>query len=132
MNISASSGLLLLLLFDSSFALAPSQPRVDVLFEDHRVVVVDKPPGVAVHADADAPGLLQLLRASRSGRSGSDSGGVVAVAEKAEEEEEQEDRLHLCHRLDRGTSGILVLAKVRLRDSPEAGVRVRFSCFSAM
>ncbi|MGL4574278.1 MAG: RluA family pseudouridine synthase [Burkholderiaceae bacterium] len=63
-----------------------------VLFEDEYLLVVDKPVGVAVHAGSGvAHGLIEQLRAARP----------------------QARFLELAHRLDRETSGILVLAKKR-------------------
>jgi 23S rRNA pseudouridine955/2504/2580 synthase len=63
-----------------------------VLFEDDVLLVIDKPAGVAVHAGSGvASGVIEQLRAARP-------------AAKF---------LELAHRLDRETSGILVLAKKR-------------------
>jgi 23S rRNA pseudouridine955/2504/2580 synthase len=63
-----------------------------VLFEDDVLLVIDKPVGVAVHAGSGvASGVIEQLRAARP-------------AAKF---------LELAHRLDRETSGILVLAKKR-------------------
>lgn len=50
-------------------------------------IIIDKAPGVAVHRDQEAQGLLDVLRADL----GCDS-------------------LHLVHRLDAITSGLMVLA----------------------
>ena len=63
-----------------------------VLYEDKRVLVVDKPSGVAVHGGSGiSHGVIELLRHVRP---------------------ELRD-LSLAHRLDRETSGCLVLAKRR-------------------
>lgn len=63
-----------------------------VLYEDKYLLVVDKPSGVAVHGGSGVSfGVIELLRAARP--------------ELAE--------LSLVHRLDRETSGCLVLAKRR-------------------
>ena len=76
---------------------APSQQLatqiVDrVLYEDKRLLVVDKPSGVAVHGGSGiSHGVIELLRHARP---------------------ELKD-LSLVHRLDRETSGCLVLAKRR-------------------
>lgn len=72
-------------------------PRVDVVFEDEHVVVVDKPAGMIVHP---APGhekgaLTDILVASRP---------AMAVVGS-------ESRPGIVHRLDIETSGIMVLAK---------------------
>lgn len=61
-----------------------------VLYEDSELLVVDKPAGVAVHRGSDVPaGVIETLRVLRPDL----------------------PDLELCHRLDRDTSGVLVLAK---------------------
>ena len=63
-----------------------------VLFEDKRILVINKPAGIAVHGGSGiSHGVIELLRESRP---------------------ELRD-LSLVHRLDRETSGCLVLAKRR-------------------
>jgi 23S rRNA pseudouridine955/2504/2580 synthase len=63
-----------------------------VLLEDDWLLVIDKPAGVAVHAGSGiASGVIEQLRAARP----------------------HAKFLELAHRLDRETSGILVLAKKR-------------------
>ncbi len=63
-----------------------------VLFEDEHLLVVDKPSGLAVHGGSGRSlGLIEALRALRPG----------------------ERFLELVHRLDRETSGCLVLARRR-------------------
>jgi len=63
-----------------------------VLFEDKRLLVIDKPTGVAVHGGSGiSHGVIELLRAARP---------------------DLRD-LSLVHRLDRETSGCLVVAKKR-------------------
>ena len=71
-----------------------AQPRFAgrILFEDDALLVIDKPSGVAVH-----------------GGSGVSSG----VIEQLRYERPQARFLELVHRLDRDTSGVLVLAKKR-------------------
>lgn len=71
-----------------------------IIFEDQRLLVIDKPGGVAVHGGSGiSHGVIELLRASRPDLK----------------------NLSLAHRLDRETSGCLVLAKRRsaLRDLHE-------------
>ncbi|MEW6446367.1 MAG: 23S rRNA pseudouridine(955/2504/2580) synthase RluC [Pseudomonadota bacterium] len=66
--------------------------RGRVLYEDDHLLILDKPPGLAVHGGSGVPyGLIELARASWSHVPG----------------------LELAHRLDRDTSGCLVLAKHR-------------------
>jgi len=68
------------------------QTRFEVLFEDEFLVVINKPPGVAVHGG---------------------SGISLGVIEKLRAQHLQWKFLELVHRLDRGTSGVLILAKTR-------------------
>ncbi len=73
--------------------------RASILFEDSNLLVIDKPPGIAVHGGSGLRGgVIEFLR-SRS-----------------------EQYLELVHRLDKETSGILVLAKdmATLRSMHEA------------
>lgn len=61
-----------------------------VVYEDERVVVVNKPAGLVVHSGTgSAFGVIELLRRLY----------------------EQEQSLHLVHRLDKDTSGCLMIAK---------------------
>jgi 23S rRNA pseudouridine955/2504/2580 synthase len=60
-----------------------------ILYEDERIIVVDKPAGLAVHGGSGVSfGLIEALRAARP-----------------------EESLELAHRLDRGTSGCLIVAR---------------------
>lgn len=66
--------------------------RLPVLFEDEALLVVDKPAGIAVHGGSGvAWGLIEWVRAHWP----------------------QAARWELVHRLDRDTSGVLVIAKTR-------------------
>jgi 23S rRNA pseudouridine955/2504/2580 synthase len=63
-----------------------------VLFEDEHILVVDKPAGAAVHGGSGVSfGIIEQVRAARP----------------------NQPFLELVHRLDRETSGILLLAKTR-------------------
>ena len=63
-----------------------------IVYEDRDLLVLDKPSGLAVHGGSGIDfGAIELLRASRPER----------------------DRLELVHRLDRDTSGCLLVAKRR-------------------
>lgn len=67
-------------------------PVLPTLFEDEHLLVLDKPAGVAVHGGSGVSlGVIEQLRAQRQLRF-----------------------LELVHRLDRDTSGVLVLAKKRV------------------
>lgn len=66
--------------------------NIPVLFEDRHLLVVDKPAGLAAHGGSGVPyGLIEALRKLRA----------------------DEPVLELAHRLDRDTSGCLILAKSR-------------------
>ncbi|MBX3650761.1 MAG: RluA family pseudouridine synthase [Burkholderiales bacterium] len=66
--------------------------RPEVLFEDEALLVIDKPAGLAVHGGSGVSfGVIEALRQSRPGHS----------------------FLELVHRIDRETSGVLMLAKKR-------------------
>jgi len=72
--------------------LPPKLPPLPVVFEDESLMVVDKPSGVAVHGGSGLSyGAIEALRAARP-------------AARA---------LELAHRLDRDTSGLLIIAKKR-------------------
>jgi 23S rRNA pseudouridine955/2504/2580 synthase len=63
-----------------------------VVFEDEHLLVVDKPPSMAAHGGSGVSfGVIERVRAARPGQ----------------------PFLELAHRLDRDTSGLLVLAKTR-------------------
>jgi len=71
---------------------AASSPRLSVLFEDDEILAVDKPAGLAVHGGSGvAYGLIEHMRAARPSAK----------------------FLELAHRLDRDTSGVILLAKRR-------------------
>lgn len=83
-------------------AVEPAAPRArpggfdwladKVLFEDEQFLVLDKPAGMAVHAGSGiSTGIIEALRAWRP----------------------QASMLELAHRLDRETSGCLLIAKTR-------------------
>ena len=66
--------------------------KLPVLFEDESIVAIDKPSGIAVHGGSGvAHGVIESLRSMRS----------------------EARFLELVHRLDRETSGVLLLAKKR-------------------
>ena len=78
-----------------STAPVPSTPKgkpLDVLFEDEALLVLMKPAGMAVHGGSGVSfGVIEQLRAQRP----------------------EARFLELVHRLDRGTSGLLLVAKKR-------------------
>ncbi|WP_283148413.1 RluA family pseudouridine synthase [Silvimonas soli] len=71
---------------------ASHRVHLDILFEDDAILAIDKPAGLAVHGGSGVSfGLIELLRAQRP----------------------DAKFLELVHRLDRETSGILLVAKKR-------------------
>jgi 23S rRNA pseudouridine955/2504/2580 synthase len=72
--------------------LIPKMPPFRIIFEDEALLVVDKPSGIAVHGGSGISfGVIEQLRAQHP----------------------EMRFLELAHRLDRETSGILLLAKKR-------------------
>ncbi len=66
--------------------------REAVLYEDDSLLILNKPPGIAVHAGSGLDhGVIEILRALRP----------------------QQPFIELAHRLDRETSGCLLIAKTR-------------------
>lgn len=80
-----------------------------VLFESQRVLVVRKPHGISHH---DEP-LFSRSAVDLEGNNESISPGVLSLLrnERQQEAQEKGERLYGIHRLDKVTSGILVLAK---------------------
>jgi 23S rRNA pseudouridine955/2504/2580 synthase len=80
---------------DAQPVAAPGQLRrldVAILYEDEDLIVLDKPAGIAVHGGSGVSlGVVEMMRQLRP----------------------ELDRLELVHRLDRDTSGVLLLAKSR-------------------
>ena len=73
--------------------LLKSAADIPILFEDAHLLVVNKPSGMAVHGGSGSSfGLIECIRALRA---------------------ETHEDLELVHRIDRETSGILILSKKR-------------------
>ena len=75
--------------------LVPEPMEIPVVWEDEHLVVVDKPAGIAVHP-------------AGSTRTGTLVHGLVALGAEGGEDD---DRPGIVHRLDRDTSGLLVVAR---------------------
>ena len=69
--------------------------EIPILYEDDHLLAVDKPPGIPVHPTAryHKSTVVKMLEAARDG-----------------------ERLRLSHRIDRETSGVLLLARTALAD----------------
>ncbi|CAB9493164.1 pseudouridine synthase [Alteromonas macleodii] len=78
--------------------------HIPILVENADLIVVNKPVGVAMHDAVDETGVKQHpTKGIKAGK----VDGIVTVLKKQLAVKE----LHLCHRLDTGTSGSLCLAK---------------------
>ena len=85
--------------------------KLDVVFEDAHLLVVNKPAGLVVHPGAGhASGTLVNALLAHCGKSLSGIGGVA--------------RPGIVHRLDAGTSGLLVVAK---NDAAHRGLAQQFA-----
>jgi tRNA pseudouridine32 synthase/23S rRNA pseudouridine746 synthase len=71
----------------SSSGSEEQKPDIPIIYESERMLVLNKPPGIAHHDDEQGPGIVTLVR------------------------EQQGQRVWGVHRLDRVTSGILLMAK---------------------
>lgn len=88
---------------------------LSILYEDDDLLVIDKPAGLLVipdRWDPSKPTVVKLARAYRQAR-------AVALGRAASEA----SRIWVVHRLDRDTSGVLILAK---SDSAHAGLSRQF------
>ncbi len=89
----------------------PEAMALDILFEDAALIVVDKPAGMAVHpAPGSQRGTLVAALLHHCGGSLSGIGGVA--------------RPGIVHRLDKDTSGLLVVAKT---DAAHAALSAQFA-----
>lgn len=84
--------------------LVPVEMKLQILFEDEDVIVVDKPAGISVHpgAGGEGPTLVQgLLHHAKT----------LGQPERAKKDATTWARPGIVHRLDKDTSGVLVVAK---------------------
>lgn len=86
----------------------PNQDAIKILYEDDSVMVINKPSGIMVHNDGRDEGetvvdwfLKQVPGAKGVGEPGFAQGGIPL------------ERSGVVHRLDRETSGVLILAKTQ-------------------
>jgi 23S rRNA pseudouridine955/2504/2580 synthase/23S rRNA pseudouridine1911/1915/1917 synthase len=76
---------------------------LSILYEDDDLLVIDKPAGLLVipdRWDPSKPTVVKLARAYRQARAAAPGGGAAEAS-----------RIWVVHRLDRDTSGVLILAK---------------------
>jgi 23S rRNA pseudouridine1911/1915/1917 synthase len=94
---------------------APEEMALDIAYEDASLVVIDKPAHLVVHpAAGHSSGTLVNALIAHCGDSLSGIGGVK--------------RPGIVHRLDKGTSGLLVVAKT---DAAHAGLAGQFAAHGA-
>ncbi len=94
--------------------LAPEPIPLDIAHEDDELLVLDKPPGMAVHpAPGSETGTLVHALLAHCGATLSGVGGV--------------ERPGIVHRIDKDTSGLLVVAKT---DRAHQGLAVQFAAHS--
>jgi len=94
--------------------LVPEAIPIRVVYEDDDVLVVDKPAGMVVHPSAGHPtGTLVHALLGRAASRNESLGSVAGVG-----------RPGIVHRLDRDTSGLLVVAKT---DAAQAALMKQFS-----
>ena len=94
---------------------APERIALDVVYEDDDLIVIDKPAHLVVHpAAGHASGTLVNALIAHCGASLSGIGGVK--------------RPGIVHRLDKGTSGLLVVAKT---DAAHKGLSAQFAAHGA-
>ena len=93
---------------------------LDIVFEDNELIVVNKPAGMVVHpaAGVDSGTLVNALLAHVSTELPGHTANKQGVQEEYEEDAEEFDlisispkRPGIVHRIDKGTSGIIVVAK---------------------
>ena len=89
----------------------PESIPLDVVYEDNDLIVIDKPPGLVVHpAAGNQTGTLVNALIAHCGASLSGIGGVM--------------RPGIVHRLDKDTSGLMVVAKT---DRAHRGLAAQFA-----
>ena len=87
----------------------PENIPLDVLFEDEYLAVINKPAGMIVHPGAGvSSGTLANALAFHFGHAGSD---LVSGEAAGSEIQELKAKVGIVHRLDKDTSGLMVIAK---------------------
>lgn len=85
----------------------PKAPKVEIIFEDNDILVIDKPAGITTHP---APGETAIT--------------IAEIFASKYKEKASTDRDMIVHRLDKGTSGLMVLVK---NDIAKASLVKQFS-----
>lgn len=89
-----------------------NEPELKVLYEDDHLAVFDKPSGVVVNESATTGDFstVQSLIADKWGKAIS-QGGILGEGNTPGDADEFVKRAGIVHRLDKGTSGVLIVAK---------------------
>ena len=84
----------------------PNDIALPILYESERVIAINKPHGIPHHDDGDSktPGILTIFRHLQSLDAAQSANAI-----------DYKGRVYGVHRLDRVTSGILLLARTRKR-----------------
>lgn len=82
-------------------ALYRIRPKLDILYEDENILLLNKRPGVLVHEDTAAAENTLILHVQ----------AYLAQKGEYDPEEEQSFAPALCNRIDRNTGGIVIAAK---------------------
>lgn len=111
-----SDGDLIQVTYSESFfdGLKPEKIELDVLYEDSDILVINKEQGMVVHPGAgNSEGTVVNALLYRYGEHFADELNTVEDEEEAEVEE-RAVRPGIVHRLDKDTSGVLVIARSRM------------------
>ncbi len=81
----------------------PQSIPLDIVYEDDNVIVVDKPAGLVVHPAPGSPDGTLVNALLGHARDSGDGGGLSGIGGV--------ERPGIVHRLDKGTSGLMVVAK---------------------
>ena len=82
-------------------ALSRIQPKLDIVYEDEQIMLLNKRPGVLVHEDTAAAENTLIMHVK----------AYLAQKGEYDPDEEQSFAPALCNRIDRNTGGIVIAAK---------------------
>ena len=82
-------------------ALSRIKPKLDIVYEDENIMLLNKRPGVLVHEDSDAKDNTLIMHVK------------AYLAQRGEYDPDEENSFSpaLCNRIDRNTGGIVIAAK---------------------
>ena len=82
-------------------ALTRIKPKLDIVYEDENIMLLNKRPGVLVHEDSDAKENTLIMHVK----------AYLAASGEYDPESENSFAPALCNRIDRNTGGIVIAAK---------------------